>query len=117
MDECIVCHEPLGKFEKIYAGLGHLFCSKTCAAKHLVETVEPQTLAEYAVTGCVEEVTPDEIGIDKVVVCDWCGLDFDDGQLTKTDLGMLCDRCIAAIRSRGEEVIIIDDGGYNYGNE
>lgn len=46
---------------------------------------------------------------DEPHTCAWCGLDdFEPDQLHGTDLGMLCDRCIAAIRSRGEEVTVFD---------
>ena len=109
-DTCIVCHEPLSKSETVYAGLGHLCCSKQCAAKYLVENVDAHILAEYAVDGCFEEVRTDEIGISECQAdtCNWCENDFDKSELTKTDLGMLCDRCIAAIRSRGEEVIVYE---------
>lgn len=107
MDTCIVCHEPLYKFEKIYAGLGHLCCSKACAVKHVIEMLDVEMIAEYAIDGCFEEVAPDDIGIDAddIVVCDWCGDEMDESEVRRTDLGMLCDHCIAAIRSRGEEVI------------
>ena len=40
--------------------------------------------------------------------CAWCREEFDNSDLRYTDLGPLCDQCIAAIRSRGEEVIIYD---------
>lgn len=45
---------------------------------------------------------------DEISECSWCGLEFESDQLRATDLGCLCDRCIAAIRSRGEEVIVFD---------
>lgn len=108
MDECIVCHEPLNKSEKVYAGLGAFVCSTACAAKYLVENVDAHILAEYAVATVFEDVPHAELGIEREVTCDWCELEFDESQLTKTDLGMLCDRCIAAIRSRGEEVIVLE---------
>ena len=41
---------------------------------------------------------------DEVRKCSWCELEFETDQLTPTDLGMLCERCIMAIRSRGEQV-------------
>ena len=44
---------------------------------------------------------------DESEVCEWCGSEDHDG-LRKTDLGMLCDMCITAIRSRGEEVIVYE---------
>lgn len=47
---------------------------------------------------------------DDVHVCAWCGEDeFDSSELHYTDLGRLCDTCIAAIRSRGEEVVVVYD--------
>ena len=45
---------------------------------------------------------------DEPALCAWCEDEFDADQLHMTDLGLLCDRCIAAIRSRGEEVIVYD---------
>lgn len=39
-------------------------------------------------------------------VCDWCGEEYEEGYLKNTDCGKLCDRCIAAIRSRGESITI-----------
>lgn len=40
--------------------------------------------------------------------CEWCGDEFDESELYRTDLGYVCDRCIAAIRSRGEQITIYD---------
>lgn len=39
-------------------------------------------------------------------VCDWCGVEYEEGYLKNTDCGKLCDRCIEAIRSRGESITI-----------
>ena len=39
--------------------------------------------------------------------CEWCNGTFGVSELVKTDLGMLCERCIMAIRSRGEDVAIL----------
>lgn len=55
----------------------------------------------------VINVTPIERN-DEETICSWCENDFDNDMLHSTDLGMLCDRCIAAIRSRGEQVIVYD---------
>ena len=44
---------------------------------------------------------------DEVHKCAWCELEFESGQLIPTDLGMLCERCISAIRSRGEQVMTL----------
>ena len=40
--------------------------------------------------------------------CDWCNELFEDSELTETDMGFLCDQCIAAIKSRGEQITIKD---------
>ena len=43
-----------------------------------------------------------------VIKCCWCGEDFDMSELHRTDIGAMCDTCITAIRSRGEEVAVYD---------
>lgn len=63
-DECIVCHEPLANHETIFAGLGHLCCSKPCAVKLIISELDVEQIAEYALDGCFEEVSPSDIGID-----------------------------------------------------
>lgn len=40
--------------------------------------------------------------------CCWCGEMFDVSELRSTELGMMCDHCLAAVRSRGEEVAAYD---------
>lgn len=45
--------------------------------------------------------------------CDWCGENFPISELKRTDLGLLCDICIRAVQSRGEEVIIFGDVSEN----
>ena len=41
--------------------------------------------------------------------CEWCNCDdFEPEQLHRTDLGMLCNRCIDGIRSRGDIVCVYD---------
>lgn len=42
-------------------------------------------------------------GLEK---CDWCDEEFDSYDLHETDLGNLCEGCIAYLRDRGEEVIV-----------
>jgi len=46
--------------------------------------------------------------LDDLIECSWCGEDYTEApeELVSTDLGMLCDKCIRAIRSRGETVTI-----------
>lgn len=38
--------------------------------------------------------------------CEWRHEEFEDSDLIETNLGFLCDSCIRAIVSRGEEVWI-----------
>ena len=45
---------------------------------------------------------------DYPIQCAWCENEFESSELRRTDLGLLCDRCIEAIRSRGEMVIAYD---------
>jgi hypothetical protein len=43
---------------------------------------------------------------DDVHKCAWCNGEYDSSDLIPTDLGMLCEHCIMAIRSRGEDVSV-----------
>lgn len=36
--------------------------------------------------------------------CEWCHEEFEDSDLVETNLGFLCDSCLRAIASRGEDV-------------
>lgn len=36
--------------------------------------------------------------------CEWCNEEFEESELTDTQIGRLCSQCIAAIKSRGEEI-------------
>lgn len=44
--------------------------------------------------------------IDFVITseCEWCNEEFADYELTDTQIGRLCSKCIVAIKSRGEEI-------------
>lgn len=55
----------------------------------------------------VFESTPDGAADDDVCRCAWCNGDYEACDLIPTDLGMLCETCITAIRSRGEDVSIL----------
>lgn len=67
-----------------------------CAAK----------MATEAKAGNREIEITDENG-DAWRLCTWCGVLFPEGDLREeTDLGHLCDRCIAAIHSRGERLTL-----------
>lgn len=38
------------------------------------------------------------------VECSWCGNEYEEYELKETNLGLLCDSCIRAIASRGEDI-------------
>jgi len=44
----------------------------------------------------------DSLGTE--VKCNWCGEEFEGPELQQTSIGMLCDTCIRAIKSRGESI-------------
>ncbi len=47
--------------------------------------------------------------VERLSRCRWCNELFPKGELRQeTDLGPLCGRCIAAIRSRGETLTLKD---------
>ncbi len=47
--------------------------------------------------------------VERLSRCRWCSELFPEGELSQeTDLGPICGRCIAAIRSRGENLILKD---------
>lgn len=45
---------------------------------------------------------------EDMIKCEWCEEDYEEFDLVETNLGMLCEHCIRAIRSRGEEVTEIE---------
>lgn len=50
----------------------------------------------------------DTADIEEPRVCVWCSETFDRSEVHMTDIGLLCDTCITAIRSRGEKVAVYD---------
>lgn len=43
---------------------------------------------------------------EETKTCEWCNEEYEVSDLTKTDIGYLCDTCIRAITSRGESIAI-----------
>lgn len=41
--------------------------------------------------------------------CEWCGESYDITELYHTDLGFICETCISAVQSRGEEVVVLEE--------
>lgn len=50
---------------------------------------------------------PDCYGYEDIRKCEWCNGEYYEGDLRRTDMGMLCETCIEAIRSRGEDICIV----------
>jgi hypothetical protein len=46
----------------------------------------------------------EESSLDTKVKCNWCGEEFEGLELQQTSMGMLCDTCVRAIKSRGESI-------------
>ena len=44
--------------------------------------------------------------MEETKTCEWCNEEYEVSDLTKTDIGYLCDTCIRAITSRGEDLTI-----------
>lgn len=55
----------------------------------------------------VFESTAEGAADEGVCKCAWCNGEYDPADLIPTDLGMLCEQCITAIRSRGEDVCTV----------
>ena len=98
-DMCAACDTDLAYCDTIQAAEGVLYCSKDCAVHDL--RVKYGDKAEEVFNDAAEELVPRDIGI-LPHTCEWCEEEYEE--LVKTDLGWLCERCICAIRSRGETV-------------
>lgn len=72
-------------------------CQYMKTVRDIVDNAEP-----------VIEVFKIECNDDKPHECIWCGQECDESELHTTDIGRVCDHCIAAIRSRGEELSVLD---------
>lgn len=117
---CHHCNKDLSTVAEIHAAEGMLFCSDLCAINHEMDLIimSAKERAKEWYNEYAEVVTPSDIGIapsdtdeEALPVCEWCESEMEEDMLKRTDLGMLCDHCIAAIRSRGERIIIFE-GGY-----
>ena len=43
---------------------------------------------------------------NSTAICKWCKEEYDMSDLKQTTYGLLCDKCIRAIKSRGEEILV-----------
>lgn len=114
IDEGKLCVVP-GKYRNVYLPTVSKMIYKEMARRYATacyNTKGPGLPGQLsfggAYCGPTVKATPIERN-DEQCTCDWCGIDdFEPDQLRSTDLGMLCDRCIAAIRSRGDIVCVLD---------
>ena len=109
LDMCAACDTDLATCETIWAAEGILYCSRECGIHDF--KVAYGDKAEEHFDEVAEEINPRDIGIgEDTTECEWCHELYENSELIKTDLGMLCSQCIQAIRSRGEEVIVFEGG-------
>ena len=94
---CCACDTDLGTCSVIWSAEGRLYCSKDCG-------IHDYNDDEAAFNSYAEEINPLDIGIERT--CCWCHKTDEDAK--PTSLGYLCDICIKAIRSRGEEVLLYE---------
>ena len=52
-----------------------------------------------------QKTISEDTGVQK---CHWCSEVFDKSEMHLTDLGTMCEHCITAIHSRGEQVTVYD---------
>lgn len=94
IDEGRLCVVP-GKYRNVYLPTISKLIYKELARRYANFMQNMKTLVDVPVDD------------EEVHKCEWCEEDdFDSSDLFKTDLGMLCQHCIDAIRSRGESITI-----------
>jgi len=103
-DMCAACHIDLATCETIWAAEGALYCSRECGVHDF--KVAYGDGAEKHFDEVAEEINPRDIGIGTdYMKCKWCGEWYQESELKGTDDGFLCDHCIEAIRSHGEDIV------------
>ena len=101
---CAACDTDLATCETIWAAEGILYCSRECGIHDFKYAYGDD--AEKHFDEVAEEINPRDIGIGTdYVKCEWCGEWHQESELKETDCGFLCDRCIEAIRSHGEDIV------------
>lgn len=102
IDSGDLCTLP-DKYRKVYLPTLSKMIFKEMSRRYAQVLYNEKTLMDAV------RATPLERNDGEPALCAWCEDEFDDAsELHMTDLGLLCDRCIAAIRSRGETVIVYD---------
>lgn len=65
----------------------------------------------------VDEYLSEDFDDEHLVACEWCGDEYEPDELTKTDIGWLCETCIEEIRSRGENITLYKGVSYDTDSE
>ena len=102
-DMCAACDTDLATCDTIWAAVGILYCSRECGIHDFKAQYGAD--AEKHFDEVAEEINPRDIGIGTdYIECEWCGEWHQESELKETDRGFLCDHCIEAIRSHGEDI-------------
>lgn len=104
IDEGKLCVVP-GKYRNVYLPTISKMVYKEMARRYTMYLCTAKGPEAYGQT--TFESVQDGAADDDVCKCDWCNGEFDSTDLVPTDLGMLCETCIIAIRSRGDDVAVL----------
>jgi len=109
INEGKLCVVP-GKYRTVYLPTISKLIYKEMARRYAMSCYNTKTIVDNAYSGPTPKATPLERNDDdEPHTCEWCNIDdFEPDQLRRTDMGRLCDRCIAAIRSRGEDLYVFE---------
>lgn len=105
IDQGILCINPTS-YRKVYLPTLAKAILREMANRYanVCRNEKPFELGERHSHDCCDDI---EDGAD-YVKCHWCDEVYDKSEVRLTDLGTMCDRCIAALRSRGEQVTVYD---------
>ena len=99
IDEGRLCIVP-GKYRNVYLPTISKMIYKEMARRYAAACYDLKTV--------VFESVQDGAADDEIRKCSWCNGEYAASDLRGTDLGCLCDQCISAIRSRGEDLYVFE---------
>lgn len=97
IDEGKLCVVP-GKYRNVYLPTISKMVYKEMARRY--------AMACYNVKTLMPESVQDDAD-NEVRKCSWCNGEYEASDLLPTDLGCICKQCLTAIRSRGEDIIVL----------
>lgn len=104
IDEGKLCVVP-GKYRNVYLPTIAKMVHKEMARRYTMYLCHAKGPEAYGQMSF--ENVADGAAEDDVHKCAWCNCEYEASDLVPTDLGMLCETCIMAIRSRGEDVAVL----------